>query len=450
MSSKAQKLATLSSDVNELADLADQVTEIENAISRANTNAQEIDSISDSLEELSAINSIYNSGISYSSDNENEYYDASTPSGNLAKTEFVEMNLINPQEGDLMSFNAAANNWINSTAPVIPEPVLSFRNKIINGDMRIDQRNAGATLTSAGANSWVVDRWICYHNIATVDVGQYLNSITPPAGFSKYLGIEVTSTATASNSEFCNFQHYVEGFNMADLAWGTANAKTITISFWIRSSLTGTQGFAIQNAGSDTGYPFTVTINNADTWEYKTVQIAGPTTGTWNSTNGRGITFIVDLGMGTNFRFTAGSWQSGNVQGVTGANSLTQTLNATFYITGVQLEEGTVATPFEHRPHGLEQSLCQRYYCEVEGTYYGNNWSGYSSSAQIHFPVTMRVSPTCSLISIQQSNSRYVTGSSGFWQGGYGSKNKVIFWTMAQADGGNDGYFAQCTFDAEL
>ena len=102
MSSKAQKLATLSSDVNELADLADQVTEIENAISRANTNFHAIDSISDSLEELSAINSIYNSGISYSSDNENEYYDASTPSGNLAKTEFVEMNLINPQEGDLM------------------------------------------------------------------------------------------------------------------------------------------------------------------------------------------------------------------------------------------------------------------------------------------------------------------------------------------------------------
>ena len=116
----------------------------------------------------------------------------------------------------------------------------------------------------------------------------------------------------------------------------------------------------------------------------------------------------------------------------------------------VQLEKGTEAPSFEQRPYGLELSLCQRSYCEVQGTYYGNNWSGYSSSAQIHFPVTMRVVPTCSLVSMDQSGSRYITGSSGFWQGGSGPKNNVLFWTMAQFDGGNDGYFAQCTFDAEL
>jgi hypothetical protein len=260
-----------------------------------------------------------------------------------------------------------------------------MRNRIINGAMVIDQRNAGAAINSAPDGTWVTDRFICYHNIATVNVGQNLNSVTPPAGFTNYLGIQVTGTATAGASQYTNFQHYVEGFNMADLAWGTASASPITMSFWVRSSLTGTQGLAVQNSASNYGYPFTVTINAANTWEYKTVTIPGPTSGTWNTTNGRGITLVVDLGMGSNFRFAAGSWQVGNVQGVTGALNLNQNSNATFYLTGVQLEVGTTATPFEREIYSNTLAKCQRYY---EKSYNSNTslfWTGAVSNANTYY-----------------------------------------------------------------
>jgi hypothetical protein len=248
------------------------------------------------------------------------------------------------------------------TAAINNGPIAGSRNRIINGDMRIDQRNAGAAINSAGDGTWTVDRWVCYHNIATVNVGQNLNSVASVNGFPNQLGIQITATATASGSQYTNFQHYVEGFNAADLAWGTSSAQSVTISFWVRSSVTGTHGAAIQNATSDLGYPFTYTISSANTWEYKTITIPGPTTGTWNTTNGRGITLIFDLGQGPSFRFTAGSWQSANVQGVSGAVSLNQTINATFFLTGIQLEPGTVATPFERRSYGQELALCQRYF----------------------------------------------------------------------------------------
>lgn len=242
-----------------------------------------------------------------------------------------------------------------------------FKNRIINGAMVIDQRNAGAAINNAPDGTWVVDRWIRYQNVGASNVGRNLNSVTPPAGFTNYLGIQISTAGTATSGQYTNFQHYIEGFNAADLAWGTASAQAATISFWAYSSITGTQGFALQNASSALGYPFTVTISAANTWEYKTVTIPGPTTGTWDTTNGRGIALIVDLGMGSSYRFTAGSWQAGNVQGVTGANSLNQTLNATFYITGVQLEKGSTATSFDYRPYGTELALCQRYY-EVNST----------------------------------------------------------------------------------
>ena len=305
------------------------------------------------------------------------------------------------------TFNDVTLSSINGNA------ISGTRNRIINGDCRIDQRNAGATLTSAADGTWTVDRWICYHNIATVNVGQNLNSVASVNGIPNQLGMQITATATATGSQYTNFQHYVEGYNMADLAWGTADAKPITISFWVRCSLTGIQGFAIQNASSALGYPFTVTINSANTWEYKTVTIPGPTTGTWNTTNGRGITLIVDLGQGPSFRFTAGSWQVGNVQGVTGANSLNQTLNATFYITGVQLEAGTVATPFERRFIGEELQRCQRYY--QQSNFMVNNSGGVYTN--YFFKVSMRATPAVT----SSSSSASTITVDGFYLGPVGS-----------------------------
>jgi hypothetical protein len=276
-------------------------------------------------------------------------------------------------------------------------PLSGARNRIINGDMRIDQRNAGAALNNAADGSWAVDRWVRYQSVGASNIGRNLNSITPPAGFTNYLGFQTSTAGTASASQYTNFQHYVEGFNISDLAWGTASAQSVTISFWVRSSLAGSQGFAIQNVDSTYGYPFTVTINATNTWEYKTVAIPGPTTGTWNTTNGRGITLIVDLGQGSNYRFAPGSWQSANVQGATGALSHNQTLNATFYITGVQLEPGTVATPFERRSYGQELALCQRYYFALPATIGGAvNPTGSAAqvSTSVQWPVFMRATPT--------------------------------------------------------
>jgi hypothetical protein len=272
-------------------------------------------------------------------------------------------------------------------------PLAGTRNRIINGDMRIDQRNAGAALNNAANGSLAVDRWVRYQNVGASNIGRNLNSITPPAGFTNYLGIQISTAGTATASQYTNFQQSVEGFNAADFAWGTASAQSVTISFWVRSSLTGSQGFALQNAAAALGYSFTATINTANTWEYKTVTIPGVTTGTWDTTNGRGITLIVDLGMGSNFRFTSGSWQSANVQGATGALNLNQTLNATFYITGVQLEPGTVATPFERRSYGQELSLCQRYF--QRGVYrLSGVCNGAGGDASIVFPTPFRSSPT--------------------------------------------------------
>ena len=274
---------------------------------------------------------------------------------------------------------------------------INFRNRIINGDMVIDQRNNGAAINNAPDGTWAVDRWVRYQNVGASNVGRNLNSVTPPAGFTNYLGIQISTAGTATSGQYTNFQHYVEGFNSADLAWGTASAQAITISFWVRSSITGTQGFALQNASSALGYPFTVTINSANTWEYKTVTIPGPTTGTWDTTNGRGITLIADLGMGSSFRFTAGSWQSGNVQGATGANSLNQTINATFYITGVQLEAGSVATPFERLPYGTELMLCQRYY-QTNTTAVGGAGSATAAAVSCVLMSEMRAAPTATLL----------------------------------------------------
>jgi hypothetical protein len=299
-----------------------------------------------------------------------------------------------------VSINGSAGLTFNDGSTQNTSPFtggFAMRNRIINGDMRIDQRNAGAAINNAPDGTWAVDRWVRYQNVGASNVGRNLNGITPPAGFTNYLGIQISTAGTATSGQYTNFQHYIEGFNSADLAWGTANAQAATISFWVHSSLTGTQGFALQNASSALGYPFTVTINAANTWEYKTVTIPGPTTGTWDTTNGRGITLIADLGMGSSFRFTAGSWQSGNVQGVTGANSLNQTLNATFYITGWQLEKGSTATSFDVRPYAIEEELCQRYLPAWAGSgVYGMGIAANTDDSYIilSLPAPTRVAPT--------------------------------------------------------
>jgi hypothetical protein len=171
------------------------------------------------------------------------------------------------------------------------------------------------------------------------------------------------------------FQQKIEGFNTADLAWGTSDAKAVTLSFWVKSNLTGTFGGSLRNSAENRGYPFNYTISTSNTWEYKTITISGDTTGTWLTDNSTGIGVCFSLGMGTTYSNTAGAWATGNYASATGATNVMATLGNTFYITGVQLEVGTSATGFEYRQYQQELALCQRYYQT------SFNWAGYCNNA---------------------------------------------------------------------
>jgi hypothetical protein len=246
----------------------------------------------------------------------------------------------------------------------VPNITEGFKNRIINGDMRIDQRNAGASVTPS-TGTYTLDRWQGFSSQASkFTVQQNAGSVTPPAGFTNYLGCTSSSAYTVGASEVFMVRQFIEGFNVADLGFGTANAKTVTLSFWVRSSLTGTFGGALQNdnALSNRSYPFSYTITAANTWEQKSITVAGDTTGTWRTTTAAGLTVGFSLGTGSTLSGTAGAWAGSNFLSATGATSVVGTSGATFYITGVQLEEGSVATEFDRLPYGTQLALCQRYY----------------------------------------------------------------------------------------
>jgi hypothetical protein len=279
---------------------------------------------------------------------------------------------------------------------------LVLRNRIINGDMRIDQRNAGASVTNNNTGiQYSLDRWLIYGGASSkFTVQQNAGSVTPPVGFTNYLGVTSSAATSIGAGDIYEFIQYIEGYNIADLGWGTANAKTITISFWVRSSLTGTFGGSLVNGSGNRSYPFTYTISSANTWEQKSITIAGDTTGTWGTGSTTGIQVTFGLGVGSTYSGTAGSWQAGNFVSATGATSVVSTSGATFYITGVQLEQNTSATPFERRLYNQELANCQRYYWRIYSqanyTSYGNGWNaGTSSGAMlVKHPVTMRAKAT--------------------------------------------------------
>ena len=273
-----------------------------------------------------------------------------------------------------------------------------FKNRIINGAMVIDQRNAGASVTSSNTAPYTLDRWLSYSSVSSkYTIQQDAGGVTPPIGFTDYLGCTSSSAYTVGASEVYSINQFIEGFNVADLNWGTANAKTITLSFWVRSSLTGTFGGAISNSAGNRSYPFTYTINSANTWEYETITIAGDTTGTWLTTNGIGIKVFLSIGAGSTVSGTAGSWSGSTFYSATGATSVVGTNGATFYITGVQLEVGSTATSFDYRPYGTELALCQRYLPWFNTGNGGGGTQAYNSTKTIvlfPFKVSTRVPAT--------------------------------------------------------
>jgi hypothetical protein len=272
-----------------------------------------------------------------------------------------------------------------------------FKNRIINGAMVIDQRNAGAASANT-INAYFLDRWQVLQTSTTgkIIAQQNAGSVTPPAGFTNYLGITSQSAYSITFGDNFSILQQIEGFNTADLAWGTASAQTVTLSFWVRSSLTGTFGGAISNSAVNRSYPYTYTITAANTWEQKSVIIPGDTTGTWLTTNGSGIRVWFGLGAGSTFSGTAGAWAGSDFRSATGAVSVVGTNGATFYITGVQLEKGSTATSFDYRPYTTELQLCQRYYELIS---IGIGGASGTLSTAMPYKVEKRASPTNTRIS---------------------------------------------------
>ena len=277
-------------------------------------------------------------------------------------------------------------------------PQTGFVNRIINGDMRIDQRNAGASVTPTDSQ-YLVDRWLGLQAVASkYSAQQNAGSVTPPAGFSNYLGATSLSSYSVGATDYFGLRQNIEGFNIVDLAWGTANAQPITFSFWVRSSLTGTFGGALQNAAATRYYAFSYPISAANTWEYKTVTIAGDTSGTWAKNNTIGLSLTFGLGVGSTYSIAAGSWGSTGALSATGATSVVGTSGATFYITGVSLVKGSTALPWEFRSYGQELALCERYFeagsSDCAGAYISA--AGVSIYGAIGFSTKKRATPTMS------------------------------------------------------
>jgi len=296
-----------------------------------------------------------------------------------------------------------------------------LRNRIINGDMRVDQRNAGAAVT-VSTPTYNLDRWKAYDQSDAVFTVQQDSSA--PTGFVNSAKVTITTAdASIGAAQYNYFSQLIEGLNVSDLAWGTASAQSVTLSFWVRSSVTGTFGGAFANSAYNRSYPFTYSISVANTWEQKTVTVAGDTSGTWLTTNGVGIAIYFDLGTGADNTGTSGAWVGAGNIGADSTVQLATTLSATWYITGVQLEVGTVATPFERQIYSNQLAQCQRYYGKtfLSGTAPAQNIgvtaSLFACSYTVNqpiavnwkYPATMRTAPTITTYSPDNASANWST-----------------------------------------
>jgi len=363
-------------------------------------------------------------------------------------------------------------SWSTLDSNVQGDLGISFKNRIINSNMAIDQRNAGAATTINSGSAWVytLDRWSALGEsaLAVYTVQQSSNA---PAGFTNSLLVTVTTSASVSSGNIYAIRQPIEGFNVADLNWGTANAKTITLSFWVRSSLTGTFGGALGNSAGNRSYPFSYTISSANTWEQKSITITGDITGTWLTTNGTGIFVYYGLGVGSTYTGTAGAWVGALDFSATGAVDVVATNGATFQFTGVQLEVGTQATTFTTAggSYGAELALCQRYYYQIvrgAGQLLGlvAFWTATDPRCVIKFPVSMRTTPSVISTSGSGYYDLYRNGGSASTNGPFANSGAIttemasIFDTSSASTGtaGQAGWLqtanasAAISFSAEL
>ena len=292
----------------------------------------------------------------------------------------------------------------STTAP--STSTFGFKNRIINGGMTISQRATSVSAFSGGGYQ-TLDRWNLFQNLGAMNIAQ---SSTAPTGFNNSMQFTVSTAAsqTSSATSIVTPNQSIEGFNTADLMWGTANAKTITVSFWVYSNLVGQYATWIRNATGDRYYTTPFTITTANTWQQITATIAGDTSGTWvGATNGTGLTIGICLAAGSSRVGTANTWSASTTYGTTGQVDWQATASNTFYFTGFQLEVGTQATSFDFRDYGRELMMCQRYYWKSIATNGGQTRismglafsTGSTSQHAVMYPVEMRATPTINSLS---------------------------------------------------
>ncbi len=323
---------------------------------------------------------------------------------------------------DGVTFNDGSEQWA-AASPIGP------KNLIINGDMRIAQRGTSVT-NVVGGNYNTVDRWQWVEvSTATLDIEQ---STDVPSGqgfkYSSKLTVNTADTSIA-NSDYSYYRQPIEGNNTAHLEFGTANAKTITISFWVKSSITGTYSVTLHNNTFTRAYIDAYTIDSANTWEKKTITVVGDTTGTWTTDNTRGLILHFALATGTDRKGVTG-WQGGALLGTANQVNWLGTTGATFNLTGVQLEVGDTATPFEHRPYDMELARCQRYYETGRIRWRGYD-NGFTFVGTNFFKVTKRAVPTLTTTSGTHGDAT-VGQFDSFGSGGNFDTGGVIFTASAE------------------
>jgi hypothetical protein len=371
-------------------------------------------------------------------------------------------NIVNDASGNVaVGNNLTVAGTATVTGPLVPSSSFK-RNRIINGNMLIDQRNAGASVTPTVDPTYTLDRWAV--GLSQASKFSVQQSSTAPTGFTNSLKITSLSAYAVGVNDYFTFQQSIEGFNIADLGWGTASAKTVTLSFQVYSSLTGTFGGSIINGSVNRSYPFTYSVGSANTWTSISVTIAGDTSGTWNTTTSTGVIVMFGLGVGTNQTGTAGSWAGTLYRSATGAVSIVGTSGATLYITGVQLEVGSKATPYEMQIYSDQLAQCQRYYWKTynqgtvpgaassTATYRTRAYVGSYAAAVVQFPVLMRTTPTVTLYNpvTGGTNSWYNTDDSTNATAGLSTVQDSAVVTESSSVTTNNSYFFQIVASAEL
>ena len=326
-----------------------------------------------------------------------------------------------------MAYGTVNADLMTTSDGVSSSGLYGFKNRIINGAMMVSQRNGTSTVATPTDGQYVLDRFATFTNGGGVySVGQ---SSTAPAGFTNSMLCTVTTIdSSIAATDYYLLTQSIEGYNVADLGFGTANAQTVTISFWVRSSVTGTFGFGLRQGSGTRSYVATYTINSANTWEQKSITIAGDTSGTWATDNTAGMIATWDLGSGSNRNGTANTWNAGNYWRTSSCVNWIANSGATFYITGVQLEKGSTATSFDYRPYGTELQLCQRYYAKTfnqsvapasnagQGGAFlvpapANTSADRGYLVTYRFPVSMRAAPTVTTFNPSAAGSGWFASS---------------------------------------